>query len=59
MTKWLSWILFTQPQGMADHISIHFPVYAKGNGAKTETIMFFWVLGSRSYSHGKLNLSTT
>lgn len=48
MTKRLSWILFTQLQGMADHIGIHFPVYAEGNGAKTKTIMFFWVLESRS-----------
>lgn len=29
MTKQLSWILFTQPQGMANHIGIHFPVYAE------------------------------
>lgn len=56
MTKRLSWILFTQFQGMADHISIHFPVYAEGNGAKTKTITFFWVLEGRSYCHGKLNL---
>lgn len=33
MTKWLAWILFTQLQGMADHIGIHFLVYAEGNGA--------------------------
>lgn len=41
MTKGLSWILFAQPQGMADHIGIHFPVYAEGNGVKTETNTFF------------------
>jgi len=33
MTKRLSWILFTQLQRMADHIGIHFSVYAEGNGA--------------------------
>lgn len=36
MTKRLSWILFTQLQGMADHIGIHFPVYTEGNGEKTK-----------------------
>lgn len=56
MTKQLSWILFTQFQGMADHIGIHFPVYAEGNSAKPKTITFFWVLEGRSYCHGKLNL---
>lgn len=59
MTKGLSWILFAQPQGMADHIGIHFPVYAEGNGVKTETNAFFRVFGSRSNFHGKLNLPST
>lgn len=43
MTKGLSWILFAQPQGMADHIGIHFPVYAEGNGVKRDQCILLGV----------------
>lgn len=56
MTKRLSWTLCTQLQGMADHIGVHFLVYAEGNGARTKTVTFFRVLERNSSFHGMLNL---